>query len=136
LDRTTVGPVNNNPFKWAHAQRVAVDLLKSPRGAFLAGPEAVNHAFEDLKKHLLRLIAGSRAAVSEALVELAPETIVDQAEAQLFKGKADAYWRAFQVRHAAVAAEAHERQDGPINRAFKAGYERQVRKLSGLSTVS
>ncbi len=52
----------------------------------------------------------------------------------LFQTKVDAFWREFQKRHAEVSAEARENPDSAINRAFKAGYERQVRKLDELGT--
>ena len=68
--------------------------------------------------------------------ELTPTRIEEGAEAALFKGRADACWKAYQKQHAALMTEAHESQDCSINRAFRAGYERHVRKLNGLGTVS
>jgi predicted component of type VI protein secretion system len=136
MDRTTVGASDNNPFKWADAHRVAVDLLRAKTGPFLGGAPAITHSFQDLKKHLLCLMAGSRAAVAAALDELAPERIAQDAQSGLFQGKADAYWRMYRQRHQDIAAEARQNNDSAINRAFKAGYERQVRKLDGLGTLS
>jgi predicted component of type VI protein secretion system len=134
MDRTTVGAADNNPFKWADAHRVAVDLLRSSNGPFLAGAAAVNHSFQDLKKHLLCLMAGSRAAVTTVLEELGPQRIEEAAQSALFQGKAEACWREYQRRHSHVAAEARENTESAINCAFRAGYERQVRGLDCLGT--
>jgi type VI secretion system FHA domain protein len=136
MDRTTVGAADNNPFKWADAHRVAVDLLRSRTGPFLGGASAITNSFQDLKKHLLCLMAGSRAAVTAALDELAPERIEQEAQAALLQGKAQACWREYQKRHEHVLADARQSTNSAINLAFKAGYERQVRKLDGLGTLS
>ena len=37
MDRTTVGAAGNNPFKWADAHRVGVDMLRAGNDGFLAG---------------------------------------------------------------------------------------------------
>lgn len=138
MDRTTVDASGNNPFKWADAHRVGIDLLRAGNGSFLAGAAAIKDSFEDLKKHLLCLMAGSRAAVAATLEEVSPERIDDdvKGESLLFKTKVEASWRAFLKRHEQIAAEARENADSAINRAFKAGYERHVRKLDGLGTLS
>jgi predicted component of type VI protein secretion system len=136
MDRTTVAAADNNPFKWADAHRVAVDLLRSNSGPFLGGASAINNSFQDLKKHLLCLMAGSRAAVGAALEELAPARIAQEAPSALFQRKAEACWRDYQKRHEQITAEARESAQSPISLAFKAGYERQVRKLDGLGTLA
>jgi len=136
MDRTTVGATGNNPFKWADAHRVGIDLLRAGNSSFLAGAVAMRESFEDLKKHLLCLVAGSRAAVAATLEEVGPERIEEglKGQSMLFQTKVDAAWRDFQKRHAQVSADARENADSAINRAFKAGYERQLRKLDELGT--
>jgi predicted component of type VI protein secretion system len=136
MDRTTVGASGNNPFKWADPHRVGIDLLRAGNGSFLAGAAAMKDSFEDLKKHLLCLVAGSRAAVAATLEEVGPARIEESVSGRsmLFQIKADACWREFVKRHAQVSADAREDADSAINRAFKAGYERQVRKLDELGT--
>lgn len=135
MNRTTVGGANNNPFKWAEPHRIALDLLRSGNQPFLSDEAAVKASFEDLKKHLLCLMAGSRAAIAASFEALSPASVEKETDARaLLKG--DRYWRAYQERHAALVAEAHGDAQGVINRAFKTGYEGQVRKLDALSTVS
>jgi predicted component of type VI protein secretion system len=136
MDRTTVSAADNNPFKWADAHRVAVDLLRSNSGPFLSGGVAVNNSFQDLKKHLLCLIAGSRAAVDATIQELRPDAIGKDTTSKLFERKAEMSWREYQKRHERIATEARENADSVINQAFRSGYERQVRKLDGLATLS
>lgn len=136
MARTTVSSADNNPFKWADAHRVAVDLLKSKTGPFLGGASAVTNSFQDLKKHVLCLMAGSRAAVAAALDELEPIRIEQEAPASLLDGKAQACWREYRKRHEEISSDAHKRTESAINLAFKSGYEREVRKLDELGTRS
>ena len=137
MTRTTVHAQGNNPFKWAAAQRVAVDLLR-PRGdGFLSGPAAVNDSFTDLKKHLLALLSGFREAVSSTLSELEPA----RAEARLdgrgfsLRSRGAAAWEAYAALHAELAAEANADPDGRVNRGFREGYERRLSELDAAGTV-
>lgn len=136
MNRTRVSATENNPFKWADPHRVAVDLLRSGNDPFLAGGAAVNASFQDLKKHLLCLMAGSRAAVAAAFEGLSPADIEEEVKGQTVLLKGESCWRAFQKRHVSLMADANENAQSVINRAFKTGYERHVRKLDGLSTQS
>jgi predicted component of type VI protein secretion system len=138
MDRTTVGAANNNPFKWAEPHRVATDLLRSGSGSFLADGAAITESFQDLKKHLLCLMAGSRAAIAAVFEEISPDKTEEtlKGSSLIFQTKTDACWRAFQSKHAAMVSDANENPESAVNRAFKKGYERHVRKLDGLGTVS
>jgi predicted component of type VI protein secretion system len=78
MTRTTVHAEGNNPFKWAPPHRVAVDLLRARDDGFLSGPAAVKASFEDLKKHLLCILAGLRAALGATLDNLDPAGIEGQ----------------------------------------------------------
>lgn len=137
LDRTTVGAAGNNPFKWAPTQRVAIDLLCGRNEAFLSGPAALKASFEDLKKHLLCLMAGSRAAINATFDQLAPQRIEEQAKAPLVVvGKAEACWRHYHKRHEELSLEARATPESAVNKAFKAGYEQQLRELDEMGTLS
>lgn len=136
MSRTTVSAEGNNPFKWAPAQRVATDLLR-PRGdGFLAGPAAVKASFEDLKKHLLCTMAGLRAAVSASIDGLAPK----EAEARLngrstmLKNRDAMAFAEYGQLHAEFGRQANSDPDSPVNRAFRAAYERQLIELDSMST--
>ncbi|MGE0533083.1 MAG: type VI secretion system-associated FHA domain protein TagH [Hyphomonadaceae bacterium] len=136
MERTTVGASGNNPFKWAPTQRVAVDLLRQREDGFLSGAAALKASFEDLKKHLLCLAEGSRAAISAAMDNLSPAAAESEVKGQstLFMAKSEACWRAHQKRHEELTLEARERADGRINRAFRDGYEQHLRALDELGT--
>jgi predicted component of type VI protein secretion system len=136
MERTTVSATGNNPFKWADAHRVGIDLLRAGNGSFLAGAAAMKESFEDLKKHQLCLVAGSRAAVAATLEEVSPNRIEEgvKGRSMLFQSKGEAFWGEFSKRHAEIAADARENADSAINRAFRTGYENQIRKLDELGT--
>ncbi|MBC7768471.1 MAG: type VI secretion system-associated FHA domain protein TagH [Phycisphaerales bacterium] len=137
LDRTTVGAAGNNPFKWAPTQRVAVDLLCGRNESFLSGPAALKASFEDMKKHLLCLIAGSRSAVHATFDHLSPQRIEEAAKAPLIVvGKGEACWRQYQRRHEELSAEARATPESVVNQAFKSGYEQQLRELDEMGTLS
>jgi predicted component of type VI protein secretion system len=138
MDRTSVAAQDNNPFRWAEPHRVAVDLLRAGNGAFLADGAAITQSFQDLKKHLLCLMAGSRAAIAALFTETAPQEIEAglKPNALILQSKAEACWRSFRDKHAALFADATDNSQSSVNRAFKQGYERHLRKLDGLGTVS
>lgn len=136
MDRTTVAAADNNPFKWAPAERLAIDMLRTRHDGFLTGPAALKASFEDLKKHVICLMAGSRAAVSATLDALNPDAVSEQAGSSLFMTKSEACWRQVQTLHASLASEARENADSAINRAFRQGYEQQLRQIEEMDTRS
>lgn len=137
MDRTTVSAAGNNPFKWASSQRLAVDLLRAREDGFLYGPAALRASFVDLKKHLLCLAAGSRAAIAAVLDHLEPGAIehsTKAAPALLLLAKAELCWRAFKSRRDALVYAAQTSADSLVNCAFRRGYEDELRRLDQLST--
>src|SRR5207237_10407168 len=75
LSRTTIGGANNNPFKWAPTQRLAIDLLLAGESSFLSGPAALKASFRDVKKHLVATFAGLRASLRAAVDSFAPAAV-------------------------------------------------------------
>ncbi|MFZ2030096.1 MAG: type VI secretion system-associated FHA domain protein TagH [Vitreimonas sp.] len=138
MDRTTVGASGNNPFKWAPTRRVAIDLLREREDGFLSGATALKASFEDLKKHSLCLMAGSRASVDHVLRTLAPQMLENQitATGMLRLNKYETCWRTYQNAHAHLADEEPNGPQSSVNRAFKAGYERRLRDLDEGGTKS
>lgn len=134
--RTTVRAEGNNPFKWAPPARVAVDLLSSKDDGFLSGAAAVTDSFQDLKKHVLCLLAGMRAAVSATLDALEPGAIERQAKAPSafgLKSRPAISWAEFVKVYAEFKKEADDNPDSQINREFRDAYERQLQALDGLN---
>jgi predicted component of type VI protein secretion system len=138
IDRTTVSGSGNNPFKWAPTRRVAIDLLRERHDGFLSGAAALKASFEDLKKHTLCLMAGSRASVDHVLRALAPQMIENQVTGQgmLRLNKFESCWRTYQNAHAHLADEEPSGAQCSVNRAFKSGYERRLLDLEEGGTKS
>ena len=136
LERTTVRSEGNNPFRWAQAHRVAVDLLKSREDGFLSGPAAVRVSFEDLKKHLLCMLAGLRAAVASTLDSLSPEMVEEQLSGRSFLSRGGAAWNEYARRHAEFKQQAGDDPNSPVNREFRSAYERRLQELDAMSTRS
>lgn len=131
MSRTTIRSDNNNLFKWAGAQKVAVDLLRPTADGFLRGPAAVNECFSDLKKHVLCMMAGLRATIAATLSELEPD------KAQTgggFLGVGRGGLEGYRRLHAQVAAAAAADPDGPVNRAFRKAYEGRLKELDQAET--
>lgn len=125
LARTTIGGADNNPFKWAPTQRLAIDLLLMGDRGFLSGPSALKASFRDIKKHLIATFEGLRAALRLSVETFEPAN-VEEAAAQrqtLMKGKAAASWEIACERQAELMAQIADGQDGRLNRAFVQAYD-------------
>lgn len=124
LARTTIGGANNNPFKWAPNQRLAVDLLLARSDSFLSGPAALQSTFADLKRHLIATFAGLHGSLREAISTFAPATLETAAasRATLLKGKAAAQADVVRERHADLVEQLEQGTEGSLDRAFVAAY--------------
>lgn len=134
MERTTVQLADNNPFKWSSPARVAIDLLRPVDDGFLTGPAAVRESFEDMKKHLLCILGGVRAAVSSTLEALRPEAIETRAPnaGGLFNSKEARAWAEYRRLFGELKRQADDNPDSQINRDFRAGYEKQLAALDNL----
>ena len=135
--RTTISSERNNPFKWLPPQAVAAELLLQSQEGFTAGPEAVTEAFVDLKKHLLCLLAGLRAALGSTLDALEPSQVEEALRGQplLMKNRGAAAWSEYARIYGAWRREADDNPDSPVNRAFRSAYERQLAELDRLGSA-
>ena len=132
MDRTTIGARDNNPFKWAPTQRLAIDLLSSQEYGFLSGQAGVKASFEDVKRHLLSTLAGFHATLLAVLDMAGPASIEQRVEGQslFLKSRSAACWEEYSNVHAVLDREARENVEGMINQAFIAAYEAKMRELS------
>jgi len=93
----------------------------------------VRDAFRDLKKHVLCLVAGTRAAVAASIDQLSPEHVEARAlDGQILETRAARNWRQYRIEHALLRESVEQNADSIVNKAFKAGYEQQLRKLDGM----
>lgn len=122
LARTTIGGRDNNPFKWAPSQRLAIDLLASP-GGFLSGPAAITQSLEDIKRHLLASFSGFQAALRMAVESFSEEAIDAAANPRSFSLKSRPALQIEAVR--AIHNDLEEQLrgvSGHLDRAFVAAY--------------
>ncbi|WP_174300575.1 type VI secretion system-associated FHA domain protein TagH [Caulobacter sp. S45] len=133
--RTTIQADENNPFKWAPPQKVASELLRAANDGFLDGPAAVAESYQDVKKHLLCMLAGLRAALSSSLDTLAPAQIEEAIKDQSFvlKPRAAVAWAEYVKVYGQYRREAEDSADSPVNRAFRAAYEKQLDELDRMA---
>ncbi len=131
MERTTVGAADNNPFKWAPSQRLAIDLLRPRDDVFLSGPEALAASFADLHSHLQCVEAAASAAFEATLAALAPERIDAALDGQSFvlRNRASEAWRHYQSVHADFAARSRAAEGGVAGEAFRAAYAQRLRDL-------
>jgi predicted component of type VI protein secretion system len=131
MDRTAIRPAGNNPFRWASANRLAIDLLREREDGFLSGQEATRAAFGDVKKHLICVFAGAQAALNAALEALSPKTIEAKtpARASLMKGRGNAVWAQYVTEHAACRQGVDDAAEGFAARAFRSAYGRRLEEL-------
>jgi predicted component of type VI protein secretion system len=131
IDRTTIGAKDNNPFKWAPTQRLAIDLLAARDGGFLTGATAIKASIEDLKKHLISTLAGFQSSMKALVGLTAPSAIQQAAQKQsLLQSREAASWSAYQEIHSALVRQICEGEDGPLNQAFIEAYHAKMRELT------
>jgi type VI secretion system FHA domain protein len=125
LSRTTIGGANNNPFKWAPTQRLAIDLLLAGSGSFLSGPAALQASFRDIKRHLIATFAGLHGSLRAAIGSFDPLALDAAVEprASLLKSRAALQADEVASRHADLARQLGEGEGGSLEAAFVAAYD-------------
>jgi len=124
MDRTAVKADGNNPFRWARADRVAVDLLRESGLGFLVGAAAVEASFADLCRHQRSLGGATRSALAALLEALSPAALEATSRGRsMLEPKAAASWSNFVREHERLANLANDDPRNPINKAFRAAYE-------------
>lgn len=126
MARTTIGGSDNNPFKWAPTQRLAIDLLLAGSNSFLSGPAALKASLRDIKRHLVATFAGLHGSLRAAIDTFDP-TALDAAvgnRAGLLKSRAACQVEEVAARHADLAHQLDEGGGGSLERAFVIAYDR------------
>lgn len=122
MTRTTIGSTENNPFKWAPTQRLAIDLILGGTHGFLSGPEALQSSFRDIKRHLAATFAGLRGSLREAIDRFNPAHM-ESARGGLFRNRAAGRLEELARRHAELVEEVEGRTSGVLDRAFVQSYD-------------
>jgi predicted component of type VI protein secretion system len=129
IDRTTICAKDNNPFKWAPTQRLAIDLLLNKDRGFLTAADAIRASFEDIKKHLISAMAGYQAALQAMVRTTEPDRIQQGAKGRLLQNREAAAWNKYKDVHRDLSRQILEDHDGPINQAFVGAYNAKMREL-------
>lgn len=123
MTRTTIGSADNNPFKWAPTQRLAIDLILGGSHGFLSGPAALQSSFRDIKRHLVATFAGLRGSLRQAIATLDLAGVeAESAGRSLFQNRAAAQLLELEKRHADLLDEIDGNKSGVLDRAFVQSY--------------
>jgi type VI secretion system FHA domain protein len=136
VQRTVIQASNNNPLKFAIDGMEAANLLLSrPKPGHLAGPKAVNEAFNDLKAHELAFMVGMQAAVAALLQEFDPVSLRKRIDAEMGwdsiipGARQSKYWSGYEEHYRKIASEISENARSTFGLAFAKAYEEQSKKL-------
>jgi type VI secretion system FHA domain protein len=127
---TLIEQRDNNPLKFfPDADTALTQMLGRPNAAYLGPQAAMREAFRDLQGHELAVVAGMRAALADALANIAPERIegslrpasrveslIANHEARLWRQFVETYEHA--VKHA--GDDFQQTFGGPFSRAYQA----------------
>ena len=123
MTRTTIGSADNNPFKWAPTQRLAIDLILGGSHGFLSGSAALQSSFRDIKRHLVATFAGLRGSLQQAIACFDPDSLDDKtASRSLFQNRTAAQLKELEKRHADLLEEIDGKKSGVLDRAFVQAY--------------
>ncbi len=129
---TTFQRAGNNPLKWTRSPEQALkQLVGTPDPGFLAGPMAVQGAFEDLQAHEVAMIAAMQEALGATVERFSPEAIKARVTAKggLLPGSREAaLWRAFEAEYKALAHESEAAYLDLFAKNFRKAYERNIKK--------
>lgn len=138
LDRTHIGPMENNPLKTPPGQTpLAVDevmkiLLIGGHGAYMPALQAVSEGFNDIKLHELALVAGIQAALARLLTRFDPQQLETRLEQSILDNlwaanRKAKYWDLFIAEYRAIAREAEDDFNELFGAEFARAYQDQVR---------
>lgn len=138
LDRTHIGPLENNPLKTPPGQApLAVDevmkiLLIGGHGAYMPALQAVSEGFNDIKLHELALVAGIQAALARLLTRFDPKQLETRLQQSILDNLWSAnrkakYWDLFTEEYRAIAREAEDDFNELFGAEFARAYQDQVR---------
>jgi type VI secretion system protein len=138
LDRTTMGPVENNPLKTPPGrpplspEEVMTLLLVQRKEAYMSPVQAVREGFNDIKAHQLAVVAGIQAALNRLLERFDPSNLEARLEQSMFDNLWPAnrkakYWDLFTAEYQAIAREAEDDFNELFGDEFARAYENRLR---------
>ncbi len=138
LDRTAIGPMENNPLKTPPGrpplglEQIMILLLIRQKDAYMSPVQAVHESFNDIKAHQLSVMAGIQAALDRLLERFDPhnletrlqQTVLDSFLPASRKAK---YWDLFTAEYQAIAREAEDDFNELFGDEFARAYEERLR---------
>jgi len=138
LDRTAIGPLENNPLKTPPGQpplrveEVMVLLLISQKGVYMSPVQAVQEGFNDIKAHQLAVVAGIQAALARLLERFDPDNLEARLEQSVLDNiwpanRKAKYWDLFNAEYQAIAREAEDDFNELFGDEFARAYAERLR---------
>jgi len=138
LDRTTIGPMENNPLKTPPGQpplrteEIMVLLLAPRQHAYMSPVQAVHEAFTDIKAHQVAVMAGIQAALNRLLERFDPGNLETRLQQTVFDSILPAsrkakYWDLFTSEYQAIAREAEDDFNELFGDEFARAYQERLR---------
>lgn len=138
LDRTHMGPVDNNPLKTPpgrpplSVEEVMTLLLVNQEEAYLPAVRAVHEGFDDIKIHQLAVVAGIQTALARLLERFDPNNLEARLEQSMLDNLWPAnrkakYWDLFIAEYQAIAREAEDDFKKLFGDEFSRAYQNHLR---------
>jgi type VI secretion system protein len=138
LDRTAIGPVENNPLKTPPGQpplrpeEVMILLLIGQKDAYMSPVQAVREGFNDIKAHQLAVMAGIQAALTRLLERFDPGNLENRLQPNILDSilpgsRKAKYWDLFTSEYQAIAREAEDDFNELFGDEFARAYEERLR---------
>jgi len=138
LNRTTIGPMENNPLKTPPGQpplgpeEIMTLLLIRQKDAYMSPVQAVREGFNDIKAHQLAVMAGIQAALARLLERFDPHNLETRLQQTVFDSilptsRKAKYWDLFTTEYQAIAREAEDDFNQLFGDEFGRAYEERLR---------
>ena len=142
LDTTMLVQRDNNPLKFfPDGDGALAQMLRSESTGYLPAQTALEGAFDDIRRHELAILAGTRAAMQHLLGRFDPQTI---ARADTPRGWFDwlparrkaRQWDRLVTLHAELARASADDLQALCGSAFNDAYERHANGFADMTQVS
>ena len=136
LERTMVGPIENNPLKILPTVDEAMNAMLLRRDqTWIPADRAISEGFADMRAHELAFMAGMQAALKHLLATFDPvqlERELGQHSAWpniLAGGRKARHWDAFTALYSKIAGKAEDDFQELFRKEFARAYQAQLQKL-------
>ena len=133
LQDTRITLAGNNPLEFAiNAQDALGSFLGDSNPAYLSATDALDDAFDEMRRHQLATLAGMRAAFESLLARFDPEVLQQRFDRHLKRagflavGAKLRYWDLYTEFFEDLSAERNNAFQRLFGEAFAAAYEKQI----------